>query len=407
MKGLCIPLLLAMVAAPAAAQVFTVTPENINPKYLGYTPTNVPLPVLPLTENDRRDLFRYLQAEQGFTMRPLPIANLTVPANGMMKPNGSDYANLIQSKGIAAQAGKRVVITDIKFERNKILIDFNGGPYHKHNWLRHLSVGFGPMAPYDTAPVVPDDPNDAHGTRVTLIFRHGVPDLTGPQVEALLQPIVDFSLKTPLQAYTDTLPPFLKKAILAHHVLVGMNHQMVLSALGEPWKKMQEDVHQQYVEIWIYGKPPEPTQFVRFAGDRVTQLEIAPVGKPMQVFAKNQMQDYWKKQLPENARVVYEGDQNPAQAAAESAPTAPPSLRNPGEKLPADHDKNTPQMQPVEFPKGMGGSQNPQSSGQGTGASSGTTGTSTPTAAPSQSPNPPAQPVPNPNQQLIASDAAN
>lgn len=404
MKGLCIPLLLAMVAVPATAQVFTVTPENINPRYLGYTPTHVPLPVLPLTAHDRSDLLRYLQAEQGFTMRPLPVANLKLPANGMMEPNGSDYANLIQKKGIAAQAGKRVVITDVKFEHSKILIDFNGGPFHKHNWLRHLSVGLGPMAPYDSAPVVPDDPNEAHGTRVTLIFKHNVPDLTGPQVEALLQAIVDFNLKTPLQAYTDTLPPFLKKAVLAHHVLVGMNHQMVLSALGEPWKKMQEDVNQQYVEIWIYGKPPNPTQFVRFAGDRVIRLDIAPVGKPMQVFAKNQMRDYWKKQPPQNTNIIYEGDQNPAEAAAESAPTTPPSLRNPGEKLPADQDKNTPQMQPVEFPKGMGGNQNSQSTGQGTGTSTGTTGTTPSATAPPQN-NQPAQSAPNSNQQLIASDA--
>lgn len=233
------------------------------------------------------------------------------------------------------------------------------------------------MDPYDTTPVVPDRPNEAMGARVTLEFKHGVPDLTGAQVEALLKPIVDFSLKTPLQAYTDTLPPFLKKAVLQHHVLVGMNHQMVLGAMGEPWKKMQEDVNKQYVEIWIYGKPPAPTQFVRFAGNRVIRLEIARVGKPLEVQAKNQMQDYWKTQLPDNARIVRLGDQNSSDTAAQSVPAAPPSLRYPGEKLPADQNKDTPQMQPVQFPKGMGGDQRPPGSGQGTGSSTGTSGTTT------------------------------
>lgn len=387
MKGLSIPLLVVLLVLPAGAQVFTVTPENVDAKYLQFTPTNVPLSSLPLTHHDRQDLLRYLQAEQGFTMRPLPVANLTLPANGEMKPSGSDYADLIQKKGLASKAGKRVVITNVAIDKDKIVIDFNGGPYHKHRWLRHISIG---MDPYNTAPVMQDQPNEATGARVTLVFKQGVPDLTGMQVEALLKPIVDFSVKTPLQAYTDTLPPFLRKAVLAHHVLVGMNHEMVLSAMGEPWKKMREDVSNMDVEIWIYGKPPDPTQFVRFAGNRVIQLEIARVGEPMEVHANNEMGDYWSKQMPENARIVKLGDQNPSDTAHQNAPAAPPSLRNPGETLPADKDKRTPQMQPVQFPKDMGGGQS-STGGQG----------SQPASAPQSQPAP-AQSAPNASQQLIA-----
>ncbi|HTV06427.1 MAG TPA: hypothetical protein VME86_13745 [Acidobacteriaceae bacterium] len=389
MKGLVIPVIFALAGLSATAQVFTVTPENVNAKYLEFTPTNVQLPTLPLTHHDREDLLRYLQAEQGFTMRPLPVANLTLPANGEMKPNGSDYANLIQKKGLAAEAGKRVVITNVNIDDDRIVIDFDGGPYHKHRWLRHFSIG---MDPYDTTPVVQDQPNEATGARVTLVFEHGVPDLTGMQVEALLKPIVDFSLKTPLQAYTDTLPPFLREAILQHHVLVGMNHKMVLSAMGEPWQKMHEEVNNQYVEIWIYGKPPDPTQFVRFVANRVIRLEIARVGEPIEVHAKNEMRDYWSKQLPANAQIIQLGDQNPSAAAQQNAPAAPPSLRNPGETLPADQNKNTPQMQPVEFPKDTGGSQ-PSS-----GSQQQTQPTSTPQSQPAPSQAPPSQ---NPSQPLL------
>jgi len=354
MKGFLIPVLAALVTFPAAAQVFTVTPEGVDAKYLQFTPTNIPLPTLPLTHHDRDEMLRFLQAEQGFTMRPLPVATLTLAANGEMKPNGSDYANLIQSKGIAAEAGKRVVITDVTIEKDRILIDFDGGPVHKHKWLRHISVG---MDPYDTTPIVRDQPNEATGSRIALVFPHDVPDVTGLQVEALIKPIVDFTVKTPLQAYTDTLPPFLRKAVLEHHVLVGMNHEMVLSAMGEPRTKMREMVDQRDVEIWIYGDPPQPTQFVRFIGNRVIRLEIARVGEPIEVHAQNEMGDYWTTQLPENARVVKLGDQNPLDAQKETAPSKPPSLRNPGETLPADKDSNTPQMKPVEFPKDTGGSQ--------------------------------------------------
>lgn len=352
MKGFSILLTVALCALPAAAQVFTVTPENVDAKYLQISPTDVTLPTAPLTQHDRQQLLRYLQSEQGFTMRPLPIATLTLRANGQMKPNGTDYANLIENKGMAAKAGQRVVITNVTIDKDRILIDFDGGPVHKHRWLRHISVG---MDPYDTTPIVADKPNEASGSRITLVFSHGVPDVTGLQVEALIKPIVDFSVKTPLQAYTDTLPPFLRKAILAHQVLVGMNHQMVLSALGDPRSKMREIEDNEPVEIWIYGLPPDPTQFVRFHGNRVVRLEIARVGEPIEVHAKNEMKDYWATQLPDNARVVKLGDTSPTDTAEQSAPRQAPTLRNPGEQLPADKNPNTPQMGPVEFPKDTGG----------------------------------------------------
>ncbi|HEY4112539.1 MAG TPA: hypothetical protein VGM17_00620, partial [Rhizomicrobium sp.] len=246
------------------------------------------------------------------------------------------------------------MITDVAIDKDHIVLDFNGGPVHKHKVLRHLSIG---MDPNYTTPVVRDAPNEAHGSRIVLVFPHGVPEVTGLQVEALVKPIVDFSVKTPQQAYSDTLPPFLRKAVLAHQVLVGMNHEMVLSAMGQPRTKMREEENQQDIEIWIYGEPPEPTQFVRFNGNRVIRFELARVGEPIEVHAKNEMGDYWSTQQPDNVRIVKLGDQAPADAAKESAPAAAPTLRNPGEALPADKGKDTPQMQPVEMPKGTSGSQ--------------------------------------------------
>lgn len=365
MKGFSIPLLAAFLALPAAAQVFTVTPEGVDAKYLEFKPTNVTYSTLPLTNHDRQDLMRFLQAEQGFTMRPLPVATLSLHANGDMKPSGTDYANLVRNKGIAAKAGERVVITNVEIQKDRILLDFNGGPVHKHKFLRHISVGMDPSA---TTPVVHDDPNEAKGSRIELIFPHGVPEVTGLQVEDLVKPIVDFSVKTPLQAFTDTLPPFLRKAVLDHHVLVGMNHEMVLSALGQPKTKMREMEDDRNVEIWIFGDPPQPTQFVRFIGNRVIRLEIARVGEPIEVHATNEMGDYWTTQQPENARVVKLGDENPIDAANQTA-SKPPTLRNPGEQIPADKDKNTPQMGPVEMPKGTGtdaGTQSTTATQQGT-----------------------------------------
>ena len=70
MKGFLISLIAALLTLPAAAQVFTVQPEGVAAKYLQFTPTDVKLSGLPLTHRDRQELLRFLQAEQGFAMRP-------------------------------------------------------------------------------------------------------------------------------------------------------------------------------------------------------------------------------------------------------------------------------------------------------------------------------------------------
>jgi hypothetical protein len=352
------PLIIALCAIPSAAQVFTVGPEALDAKYVDFQPTNVAISTVPLTTHNREDLLRFLQAEQGFTIRPMPISTITLKANGPMEPSGSDYINLIREKGMAAKAGERVVITDVKIEKDRIILDFNGGPEHKHKFLRHIQIG---MDPNMTAPIVQDSGQDPTGTRIALVFPHAVPDMTGMQVEALVKPIVDFSLKNPVQAYADALPPWLRKSILDHQVLVGMNGDMVIAALGQPRNKVRERENQVPFEEWIYGEPPDPVQFVRFNNNRVIRVEIAKVGEAPEIRTENEMGDYWQKQPAQDTRIVKLGDQAPTQPGADSGARKAPSLRNPGETLPADSNTSTPQMGPVQFPKDQTKDQTPNS----------------------------------------------
>ena len=151
----------------------------------------------------------------------------------------------------------------------------NGGPEGKHRYLRHISLGGnGPDTP------IVRDLDDPHGSRLTLTFDGQVPALTGVQVKALLAPLISFDLKTPIQAFTDTLPPTLKDAILSHHVLVGMSTEMVLYAMGQPDVKGHELDGSMPFDEWVYGKPPKDVEFVRINGNRVIRVEIAKVGKP-------------------------------------------------------------------------------------------------------------------------------
>jgi hypothetical protein len=126
----------------------------------------------------------------------------------------------------------------------------------------------------------------------------------------------------------------LKDAIAAHEVLVGMNRRMVLAALGAPENKMRDqqssDPGGGRYEEWIYGHVPQTIRFVRFVGDRVTMVEIAALGKPIEIHDTNEMGDF----DPTPTREVAMGDQD--QKGSEDKAAAPPSLRLPGEAAPPD-----------------------------------------------------------------------
>ena len=320
--------LLALPLATARAQVFVVGEKSATADIAtDFKPTHVPLPEAKLTERGRRELVRNLDAEQGFAHRALPMgAGLTLQANGQLTPGPDQYKKMIYEKGQSAAPGDRVIITALDFKGDRLVLDFNGGPYAKHRFLRHIQINDMPMAQ--------DTGVEPTGSRVTLVFEGGIPEISAPEVKALLEPLIDFGVKSSEQAYADTLPPELKDAIAAHEVLVGMNHRMVLAALGAPENKIREqqssDPGGGRYEEWIYGHVPQTIRFVRFVGDRVTVVEIAALGKPIEIHDKDEMGGF---NAPAPTREVAMGDQQPS--GEQDKPAAAPSLRLPGEAPPA------------------------------------------------------------------------
>ena len=245
----CSYVALAVTSGIARAQVFTVETDKIESRYTDIQRTHVALSSQPLLQRTKLQLVRVLEAEQGFAMRPLPKGSkgMTLIANGEANPNGAEYVKTLEHNGIALQAADRVVITDIKFVGDKIVFELNYGPDQKHRILRHISVGVnGAMIP-----LAQDNGQEPTGVRITLQFEKFVPEMTGTEVMELLTPLVDFKLKTPVQAYVDTLPPQLKDAILKHHVLVGMNPEMVKYAMGHPDSKSREREGDMPFEEWV------------------------------------------------------------------------------------------------------------------------------------------------------------
>jgi hypothetical protein len=270
-------------AAASSAEVFTVGERSATAGIkTDFTPTHVEITDDALTERGRRELIRDLIGEQGFAHRVLPAgAGLTLQANGQLTPGAEAYKKMIYEKGSSAGPGDRVAVTALDFKGDKLIIDLNGGPYMKHRFLRHISI-MGNDPAYLDGQV-------ATGARVTLVFEGGLPDISAPDVKALLQPVIDFGAKRSEVAYADTLAAPLKSAIASHEVLVGMNHRMVLAALGAPESKVREQADGKRYEEWIYGHQPQTVKFVRFEGDRVSAVKIAAVGKPIEVHSQDEV----------------------------------------------------------------------------------------------------------------------
>ncbi|ADW69240.1 hypothetical protein [Granulicella tundricola] len=330
-------------AAAAKSEVFTVGERSatagINTEF---TPTHVEFDESALSERGRRELIRDLVGEQGFAHRVLPqAAGLTLQANGNLKPGPEEYKKLIYEKGTSAGPGDRVAITALEFKGDRLVIDLNGGPYLKHRFLRHVSIMGADPAYLDG--------KEATGSRVVLVFEGGLPEVTAPEVKALLAPVVDFAAKKGELAYADTLPTPVKSAIASHEVLVGMNHRMVLAALGAPESKVREQNGEGRYEEWIYGHQPQTVKFVRFVGDRVSLVKIAEVGKPIAVHDQDELAGYLP---PAPTREISLADR-----VGEGQKASAPTLLKPGEKTLETGDTQRKVQVPVD----------PTSAGNGSG----------------------------------------
>jgi hypothetical protein len=142
-----------------------------------------------------------------------------------------------------------------------------------------------------------------------------------------------------VEAYLETVSPQVKEAIKNHHVLVGMNHEMVIYAKGRPPRKVRETANEVEYEEWIYGEPPQDVDFVRFVDDEVVRVETMKVDGQKIV------------------RVDKEIDVGAATVAKkqEDRPANAPTLRRPGEEPPpGSNPSSAPPASPPQLVGGNG-----------------------------------------------------
>jgi hypothetical protein len=234
-----------------------------------------------ISKEDRVQILRSFSTGLVYVRTSFPVGELGLTLKqGQLTPAGLDLQRLIDTKGAAAKPGDLVRITAIVFKDDHIHFEINGGPAKNPKWYQKVTIS-GPGGTLSRGKKNPNSPPeagpDSRGSSVDLYFDKYIPELTVPQLHRLLAPVFDLEAKSPVEAYVETVPPRIKQAIKEHHLLVGMNRQMVLYARGLPIRKIREEKDGAQYEEWVYGEPPQDVEFVRFSGDEVVRVETIKV----------------------------------------------------------------------------------------------------------------------------------
>src|ERR1700722_1706681 len=233
-------------------------------------------PAGSLQPMSRLSLVRYVDGELVQVVRSIPAGKKGFHLKAGVPVDEKALRMAVASAGSAINPGDRAQITNLEFHDKQIVLDINGGGKGRTK-LRdriHLEVGGIP-----TATTSPDTPvNTQAGATLFLDFDKTLPDMTAEDLEKYLDGVLDFSKRhSAAVQWVESLPPEIQQAIQDKQPVVGMDHDMVLAAMGKPDRKVREKGPDgSEIEDWIYGKPPAKTIFVSFEGDKVTQVQQFP-----------------------------------------------------------------------------------------------------------------------------------
>jgi hypothetical protein len=226
----------------------------------------------PLQPQSRLEIVRYVSGEFAKVVKPIPAGKKGFKVEVGKKLDESELKSALRSHGQAANPGDTVQVTGIEFRNKEIVVEINGGGRSSFNLRDHIQVGVGQQM---QTPLEQPGSHKNNGGTLVLDFGKSVPDMSADDLMTDLQVFLDFTKEhSGAVNWLDTLPPQFKEAIQDHQALEGMNHDMVLAALGRPGHKVRErDPDGSETEDWIYGTPPARTTFVTFVGDKVIRVK--------------------------------------------------------------------------------------------------------------------------------------
>src|ERR1700674_1609448 len=230
----------------------------------------------PLQPMSRLSLVRYVDGELVRVIRAIPAGKKGFHLKAGAPFNENVLRMAVASAGSAINPGDRAQISNLEFKDKQIIVDINGGGRGKTRLRDRIHLEVGGVPTMTTAPATPVNTNA--GATLYLDFDKPLPDMTAEDLEHFLSGVLDFSKRhSAAVQWVESLPPEIQKAIQDKQPVVGMDHDMVLAAMGRPDRKVREKgTDGSEIEDWIYGTPPAKTIFVSFEGDKVTQVHQYP-----------------------------------------------------------------------------------------------------------------------------------
>jgi hypothetical protein len=230
----------------------------------------------PLQPMSRLSLVRYVDGELVQVVRAIPAGKKGFHLKAGVPLNENALRMAVASAGSAINPGDHAQITNLDFKDKEIILEINGGGRGKTRLRDRIHLEVGGVPTMTTTPNTPVNTNA--GATLYLDFDKPLPDMTAEDLEHFLSGVLDFSKRhSAAVQWVESLPPEIQKAIQDKQPVVGMDHDMVLAAMGRPDRKVREKgTDGNEIEDWIYGTPPAKTIFVSFEGDKVTQVHQYP-----------------------------------------------------------------------------------------------------------------------------------
>lgn len=227
-----------------------------------------------LAEDQRRELVRGLTAEWATAKVVLPMSpKKSLPFDSLGTWDQEAWRDANYKNGPAARPGDMVQITKIDVDDDKIKIEINDGS-KKGSFWDHVQVSGVPTQAQSQR----SKTNAMMGTSIEIKFPDSIGDIDSAAVKKILAGVLDFDKHTAIETYLESLPAPIKEAIKAQKVIVGMDREQVLLAVGAPVNKVRETKDDVDYEDYIYGKPPGIMRFVKFAGAKVSKIDEYYVG---------------------------------------------------------------------------------------------------------------------------------
>ena len=224
-----------------------------------------------LSEESRIKIIRTLGSEYVALKVPLPInkVGLMLNSSGEFDWKKNEEASLSAGQFIAP--GITVQITKIDISTNKMTFEINGGGRKKkRRFLERIQVGSSsggrPLAnPTSDAP--------PQGSYVSIQFGRSIPELSPETVRQILSNVLDFSKKSAVKSFIESVPEEFQEAVKNKKAVVGMDKDLVVAALGRPLRKIREKKGDVETEDWVYGEKPHRVIFVTFQSGKVVSVK--------------------------------------------------------------------------------------------------------------------------------------